>query len=56
MPNGITINSAKVVGLADWPRQLQNVKELQYTLEILGYQHLFIRGYAQLVKPLTDLT
>jgi hypothetical protein len=55
-PNGITVDPAKVAGLAEWPRQLQNVKELRCTLGILGYQHPFIRGYAQLAKPLMDLT
>jgi len=29
---------------------------LRCTLEILGYQQPFIRGYTQLVKPLTELT
>jgi len=56
MPNGITVDPAKVAGLVDWPRQLCNVKELQCTLGILGYQRPFIRGCAQLAKPLTDLT
>jgi len=56
MPNGITVDPAKAAGLADWPRQLHNVKELWHTLGILGYQRPFIRGYAQLAKPLIDLT
>ena len=37
MPNGITVDPSKVAGLVSWPRQLRNVKELQYTLGILGY-------------------
>ena len=56
MPNRITVDPAKVAGLVNWPRQLCNVKKLQCTLGILGYQQPFIRGYAQLAMPLTDLT
>jgi len=28
MPDGITVDPSKVVGLASWPRQLRNIKEL----------------------------
>ena len=45
-PDGITVDSSKVSGLAHWLQRLQNVKELQYTLGILGYQCPFIQGYA----------
>jgi hypothetical protein len=31
------------------------VKEVQQTLEILGYQQPFIWGYAALARPLTEL-
>jgi hypothetical protein len=35
---------------------LRNVKEVWHMLGILGYQRPFIKGYAQLAKPLTKLT
>lgn len=47
---------SKVARLANWLQKLQKVKELRHTLGILGYQQLFIQGYAQLAKPLTELT
>jgi hypothetical protein len=53
---GVIVNLSKVVGLTKWPCQLCNIKELCHTLGILGYQQLFIKGYAQLAKPLTNLT
>ena len=53
---GVSVDPSKVAGLAKWPWQLQNVKEVQCTLGILGYQHPFVKGYAQLVRPLTKLT
>lgn len=54
--DGITVDPSKAKGLAEWPRQLRNLKELRRTLGILGYQRPFIRGYAALAKPLTELT
>ena len=50
------VDPSKVVGLAEWPCKLRNLKELRQTLGILGYQRLFIRGYASMARPLTELT
>ncbi len=46
----------KASGLANWPQKLHNLKELRQTLGILEYQQPFIRGYATLARPLTELT
>ena len=35
---GIKIDPSKVSGIADWPRELRSVKEVQETLGMLGYQ------------------
>ena len=53
---GVTVDPSKAARLANWPWKLRNVKELRCTLGILGYQWLFIQGYAQLAKPLIELT
>ena len=50
------MDSSKAAGLAKWPRWLRNVKEVRRTLGILGYQCPFIKGYAQLARPLMELT
>jgi len=55
-PEGITIDPSKAAGLAKWPRQLRNVREVRCTLRILGYQRPFIWGYAHLAQLLTELT
>jgi hypothetical protein len=47
---------SKAAGLANWPQKLQNMKEVRWTLGILGYQWPFIQRYARLAKPLTNLT
>ena len=53
---GITVDPSKAAGLAEWPQCLRNVKEVRQTLGILGYQRPFIRGYADLARPLMELT
>jgi RNase H-like domain found in reverse transcriptase/Integrase zinc binding domain/Reverse transcriptase (RNA-dependent DNA polymerase) len=52
----IKIDPAKVTGIAEWPRELRNVKEVWGTLGVLGYQRPFTRGFADIAKPLTELT
>jgi hypothetical protein len=52
----VRIDPAKSKGLKDWPRQLKNVHEVRQILGLLGYQRPFIRGFAQIAKPLHDLT
>jgi RNase H-like domain found in reverse transcriptase len=42
--------------LATWPEQLSSVKQVHSTLGIFGYQRPFIRGFANIAKPLTELT
>jgi len=54
--DGIMVDPSKAKGLADWPHKLRNMKEVRRTLGILGYQRPFIRGYAELARPLTELT
>jgi hypothetical protein len=55
-PEGLKIDPNKIAGIADWPRTLKTVKEVQQALGVLGYQQPFIRGFAQLAHPLTELT
>src|ERR1700730_13170266 len=53
---GVRIDPAKIAGLSEWPRELKTVKQVRQVLGLLGYQRLFIRGFAQIAKPLHDLT
>jgi RNase H-like domain found in reverse transcriptase/Reverse transcriptase (RNA-dependent DNA polymerase) len=52
----ISINPMKCDGLATWPEQLATIKQVQSTLGVFGYQQPFIRGFADIAKPLTELT
>ncbi len=44
----IHIDPLKVEGLANWPRELQTIKQVRSTLGVLGYQCPFILGFAHI--------
>jgi RNase H-like domain found in reverse transcriptase len=52
----ISINLTKRNGLATWLEQLATVKQVHSTLGVFGYQRPFIQGFADIAKPLTELT
>jgi RNase H-like domain found in reverse transcriptase len=52
----ISIDPMKWDGLATWPEQLSTVKQVRSTLGVFSYQQPFIHGFADIAKPLTELT
>ena len=52
----VHIDPTKVKGLAEWPRELKNIHEVHQILGLLGYQQLFIQGFAEIGLLLTLLT
>jgi len=52
----IRIDPDKIAGLQDWPTVLKDLKQLRTTLGITGYHQKFVKGYAEITKPLTKLT
>jgi len=51
----ISIDPSKIARIKEWPTTLKSVKEVRSTLGILGFQHPFIPGFADIAKPLTNL-
>jgi hypothetical protein len=51
----ITIDPSKIAGIGEWPSTLKNIKEVQSTLGVLGFQRPFIPGFASIARPLTNL-
>jgi Reverse transcriptase (RNA-dependent DNA polymerase) len=51
----IAMDPSKIAGITDWPETLATVKDVRSTLGVFGFQRPFIRGFAQIAKPLTDL-
>ena len=52
----VRIDPTKMKGLAEWPRDLKTVHDVRQVLGLLGYQRPFIRGFAEIARPLTNLT
>ena len=52
---GVGIDPEKVDKVRDWPSP-KTVKELQSFLRLAGYYRRFVRNYAKIVRPLTQLT
>ena len=51
---GIRVQSGKIDAVKDWP-QPRTVTELQQFLGLCNYYRRFIKGYATVAAPLTDL-
>jgi RNase H-like domain found in reverse transcriptase/Reverse transcriptase (RNA-dependent DNA polymerase) len=51
----VRIDPTKQNGLVAWPQQLTSVKQVHSTLGVLGYQWLFIHGFAHLTWLIMQL-
>ena len=52
----LRIDPTKINGLAEWREELKDVHEVRSTLGAFGYNRPFVKGYAEIVRPLTKLT
>jgi hypothetical protein len=53
--NHVAMDSAKVVGVLEWPVPA-NLKEVQSFVGFLNFYHHFIKGFAKVTRPLHNLT
>jgi hypothetical protein len=44
----ITIDPSKIASIGEWPSILKNIKEVQSTLGVLGFQWPFIPGFTNI--------
>jgi hypothetical protein len=51
----VAMDPSKIAGVKDWPETLHSVKDICSVLGVLGFQRPFIRNFAHIAKPLTDL-
>ncbi|KAD4179495.1 hypothetical protein E3N88_28086 [Mikania micrantha] len=52
--NGLSVDQSKIAAIQSWPTP-KNVKEVRGFLGLTGYYRRFIRNYATVASPLTDL-
>ena len=53
--DGVRVHEEKIRAIREWPES-KNVTELQGFVGICTYYWKFVKGFSQLVAPLTDLT
>ena len=53
--DGVRVHEEKIRAIRDWSEP-RNVMELRGFIGICTYYRKFVRGFAQLAAPLTDLT
>jgi hypothetical protein len=54
--DGISIDPAKISGIADWPEELHRVKQVHVILGVCGYHCMHIPCFSFIAAPLTQLT
>ena len=52
---GVSTDPSKVEAVKEWPAP-QNVSEVRSFLGLAGYYRKFVKGFAELAVPLTNLT
>jgi len=56
LKHGTTINPAKIAGIAEYPRNLLNLRQARGFLGITGYHRMFIKNFSTIAAPITRLT
>ena len=54
--DGVTVNPAKIAGLAEYPRNILNLRQARGFLGVAGYHQMFVRNFSTIAAPITWLT
>ena len=54
--HGATINPAKIAGIAEYPRNLINLRQARGFLGVTGYHRMFVKNFSIIAAPITRLT
>jgi len=51
-----TIDLAKIAGIAEYPRNILNLRQARGFLGVTGYHRIFIKNFSTIAAPITQLT
>src|SRR5579863_6335088 len=51
----VTVDPAKIAGIREWPRNIQNVKGARSFIGVVGYHHIFVPHFSEIAAPIMKL-
>jgi len=54
--DGVTVDPAKIAGLAEYPQNILNLRQARGFLGVMGYHHMFVKNFSTIAAPITQLT
>jgi len=54
--HGATIDPAKIAGIAEYPRNILNLRQARGFLGVTGYHRMFVKNFSTIAAPITRLT
>jgi len=53
--DGVMVDPAKIVGLAEYPRNIINLQQARGFLGVAGYHRMFVKNFSTIAAPITRL-
>jgi len=53
--DGVTVDPAKIAGLAEYPRNMLNLRQARGFLGVASYHHMFVKNFSMIATPITCL-
>ena len=50
---GVTVNPAKIAGLAEYPQNILNLRQARGFLGVAGYHRMFVKNFLTIAAPIT---
>ena len=54
--DGVTVDPAKIAGLAEYPHNIINLRQARGFLGVMGYHRMFVKNFSTVAAPITCLT
>jgi len=54
--DGVTVDPAKIAGLAEYPRNIINLQQARGFLGVASYHRMFVKNFSTIAAPITRLT